>query len=116
MPQYLNVGYMTENFVRTLSKGEKLKQFINACKKNQKDAQDLREERKKFIRKQLIQAKYDQRSFKSNVYLCWLLVWSSSFKYHLQEETIPLTKQAKQVLQRMFKFDTEVTEQIELMM
>ena len=51
MPQYLNVGYMTENFVRTLSKGEKLKQFINACKKNQKDAQDLREERKKFIRK-----------------------------------------------------------------
>ena len=59
VPQYLNVGYMTEKFVKSLSKGEKLRKFIADCKKNQKEAQNMREERKKFIRKQLIQAKFD---------------------------------------------------------
>ena len=115
-PQCLDVGLMTKRFVKTLLKGEKLKEFDKFCRVNLEEAKEHRKERKKVERKHRLQAKLDQKSFKSNIYHCWLLAWSSAFRYHMPKEQLLVTQQAVVVLTKMFGFDRDVTDQMEVMM
>ena len=68
-------------------------------------------------RKFRIKAKYDKCSFKTSIFLCWLLTWSSTFKYQERKEKEFLTFQAITVLKKMYyRVDRDVADMIEVMM
>ena len=119
-PQYLDQQHMMKEFNQKLYVADIHKQFkqISMQEANPYIFEQRKQTTNKIVmRKQRIQAKYDKATFKTSIFLCWLLIWSSTFKYQEEKEKQFLTFQAITVLKKMFyRIDRDVADMIEVMM